>query len=78
MEIIKERIKEFRVQIIDMLNRSGEVKDILDLFKNPPPIIDFNPIMFNFHLPLSLQKAGYRLAPDQAEVENFVIVHDGH
>lgn len=77
VEIVKEKTNELRVQIVDMLNRSGEVKDILDLFKDPPPIIDFNPIMFGLHLPISLQKAGYRLTPDHAEVEDFVVVYDG-
>ena len=43
-EIAEERVKELRVQIVEMLNKSGEVKNILDMFKKTPPFTDFNPI----------------------------------
>lgn len=72
----KKAVEELRVQIVDMLDRSGEVKDISDMFKEPPSLIDFNPIMFVMHLPISLQRA-HQGEPNGAEVEDFGIVYDG-
>lgn len=77
-EIAEERVKELRVQIVEMLNKSGEVKNILDMFKKTPPFTDFNPIVFVMHLPISLQKHAESLRmEDQAKVEDFFTVYDG-
>lgn len=60
----KEAIHELRVQIVDMLNKSGEVKEISDMFKEPfkapLPSTDFNPILFVMHLIPSSKKTHIR------------------
>ena len=76
-EITKGEIKKLREQIVSMLNKSGEVKNIVDLFKEPPPFVHFNPIVFEIRLPISLQKVAYLLEPNRAEVESFFVVFDG-
>jgi hypothetical protein len=76
----KEATHDLRVKIVDMLNKSGEIKEISDMFnepfKEPSPFTDFNPILFVMHLPLSLQKMSLE-ERDAAEAEDFIIAYDG-
>lgn len=72
----KKAIQKLRVQIVDMLNKSGEVREIHDMFKEPQsPTIDFNPLVFVMHLPLSLQRL-MQEERDRAQTEDFLVVYD--
>lgn len=74
-ETYKKTLNKLRSRIVDLLNRSGEVTGISDMFKEAPEF-RLNPIMFVMHLPVSLQKFQAE-EPDRAVVEDFLVIYDG-
>lgn len=76
---ISRESKVKRMRIIQGLNQNVEAKSVSDLFVKLPTEILFNPITFNLHIPLSLQKKRYaRREESIARVEDFELVYDGY
>jgi hypothetical protein len=73
-EDIRKEEEERLKKIVEVLNKSGDVTNIKQLFKEP---LDFaNPIVFDIRVPLSLQKLRYE--SDASDVDYFTIVYDGY
>lgn len=81
-EMIKKK-EELRTRIIEILNQRAEITNIKDLFKKPPAVLEmgkFNPIIFDFRLPSSLQssrKIKWISEIWTFETEEYQIIFDG-
>ena len=82
-EVTSKVNEEVRTQIIGVLNQHAEVINIKSLFEKMPAIMElgrFNPIVFDFRLPLSLQSSRsikFISESHTFDAENFKIVYDG-
>jgi len=73
----KDNLQDLRNKIVRSLNSLSYVKDIEDLFEEPPHLGGFNPILFSIRLPRSLQKHVKLFESIDSGAEEFHLLYDG-
>jgi hypothetical protein len=69
-------LQECRGKLIEALNKRNEVKEILDYYDSSDKYSGMNPVLFIFHLPLSLQALQSKAMMDSNSEDFFCLVSD--
>ncbi len=74
---VNDLMEKERRKLVEALNKSGDMKNVTDLFDKPTTVSSFTPIVVSIHIPKALQKYNEYEMPQSERVEDFTIIYDG-